>query len=100
MVWSPWSTSDTALPPISSLQRENPKSFGNFLEDVPQLRRRHRRDSRDRSLCSGTLPRWGSAPGAISIDSITSIAVSIDFTTISTNVVVSYDEEGVVLPRG
>jgi hypothetical protein len=40
----------------------------------------------------------GSAPEAISID--TSTAISIDFTAISTNVAVSYDEEGVVLPRG
>jgi hypothetical protein len=54
----------------------------------------------DRSLCSGTLPGWGSAPGAISIDSIDSTAVSIDFTAISINVDVSHDEEGVVLPRG
>jgi hypothetical protein len=36
----------------------------------------------------GTLPEWGIAPGAISIDS----------TTIFITVVVSYDEEGVVLP--
>jgi hypothetical protein len=54
----------------------------------------------DRSLCSGTLPGWGSALEAISINVITSSAVSIYFTVISTNVVVSYDEEGVVLPRG
>jgi hypothetical protein len=53
-----------------------------------------------RSLCSGTLPGRGSALGAISIDSITSTAVSIDFTAIFFNVAVSYDEEGVVLPRG
>jgi hypothetical protein len=46
------------------------------------------------------LPGRGSAPGAISIDDITSNAVSIDFTAISTNVDVSYDEEGVVLLRG
>jgi hypothetical protein len=95
MVWR--STSDTALPPISSLRRENPKSFGNFLEEVQQLHRRHRRDSKDRSLCSGTLPGQGSAPGAISIDSI---AVSIDFTAIFFNIVVSHDKEGVVLPQG
>jgi hypothetical protein len=44
----------------------------------------------DKSLCSGTLPGWGITPGAISIDS----------TTISIAVVVSHDEEGVVLPRG
>jgi hypothetical protein len=51
----------------------------------------------DRSLCSGTLPGQGSAPGAISIDVVASTAVSINFTAISTNVAVSYDEDGVVL---
>jgi hypothetical protein len=51
----------------------------------------------DRSLCSGTLSGRGSALGAISIDSTT---VSIDFTAISIDVVVSHDEERVVLPRG
>ena len=54
-------------------------------------RRHHRRpDSGDRSLCSGTLPGRGIAPGAISIDS----------TAISIAVADSHDEEGVVLPRG
>jgi hypothetical protein len=100
MVWSPWSTSDTALPPISSLLRENPKSIGVFRERVLQLCRHHRRISGDISLYSGTLPGRRSAPKAIYIDSIASIAVSIDFTAISTNVAVSYDEEGVVLLRG
>jgi hypothetical protein len=71
--------------------------FGNFPKEVPQLRHHHRRDSGDRSLCFGTLLGWGSALGAISIDAIASTTVSIDFTT---NVVVSYDEEGVILPRG
>jgi hypothetical protein len=71
-----------------------------FRERVLQLRHRHRRVSGDRSLCSGILPGWGSAPGAISIDAIDSITVSIDFTAISTNVAISYDEEGVVLPWG
>jgi hypothetical protein len=46
------------------------------------------------------LPGRGSALGAISIDAVASIAVSIDFTAISTNVAVSHDEEGVVLCRG
>jgi hypothetical protein len=54
----------------------------------------------DRSLCSDTLPGWGSAPGAISIDSITSTTISINFTAISIDVAVSHDEEGVVLSRG
>jgi hypothetical protein len=46
------------------------------------------------------LPGRESAPEAISIDYIASIAVSIDFTTISIDVDVSHDEEEVVLPRG
>jgi hypothetical protein len=54
----------------------------------------------DISLCSGTLPGWGSAPGAISINVVASTTVSIEFTAIFFNVAVSYDEEGVVLPRG
>jgi hypothetical protein len=71
-----------------------------FRERVLQLRRRHRQISGDKSLCSGTLPGRGCAPGAISINTIASIAVSIDFTAISIDVAVSHDEEGVVLPRG
>ena len=46
--------------------------------------------SGDRSLCSGTLPGRGIAPGVI----------AIDFTAISIAVADSHDEEGVVLPRG
>ena len=42
------------------------------------------------SLCFGTLPRPGIAPGAISIDSTAIFITAAD----------SYDEEGVVLPRG
>jgi hypothetical protein len=53
-----------------------------------------------RSAAAVALPGRGSAPGAISIDAVVSTAVSIDFIAISTNVAVSYDEEGVVLPRG
>jgi hypothetical protein len=46
------------------------------------------------------LPGRGSAPGAISIDSIASTAISIDSIAISIDIVVSHDEEGVVLPEG
>jgi hypothetical protein len=67
MVRPPWSPSDDAPSPIRSLPTENPKTISNFPERVLQLRRRCRRISGDRSLCSGTLPGWGSAPGAISI---------------------------------
>jgi hypothetical protein len=79
---------------------ENPKGIGIFPRTVPQHRRRRRQISGDRSLCSGTLPGWGSAPGAISINAIVSSTVSIDLTAISINLAVSDDEEGVVLPRG
>jgi hypothetical protein len=67
IVRSPWSTSDDAPSPIRSLLIENPKTISKFLERVPQLRCRRQRILGDRSLCFGTLPGWGSAPGAISI---------------------------------
>jgi len=47
-------------------------------------------NSGDRSLCFGTLPGRGIAPGAISINSIAIFIAAAD----------SHDEEGVVLPRG
>jgi hypothetical protein len=79
---------------------KKPRKIGVFPKTVPQHRRLRRKILGDRSLCFSTLPGRGSAPRAISIDDVASSAVSIDFTAISTNVVVSYDEEGVVLPRG
>jgi hypothetical protein len=90
VVWAPCPPSDIALPPIYSLRRENPKSIGFHPWKVPQRRRHRWPISRDISLCSGTLPGRRIAPRAISIDST---AISIDFAD-------SYDEEGVVLPRG
>jgi hypothetical protein len=90
VVWGPWVPSDIAPPPIKSLQHKNPKLIGVSPRKVPQRCRRRRPILGDSSLCSGTLPGWGIAPGAISIDS----------TTISIDVDVSYDEEGVVLPPG
>jgi hypothetical protein len=90
VVWAPGPPPDIALPPIYYLQGENSKSMGVHPQKVLQRHRHRRQSSGDRSLCSGTLPGWGIAPKAISIDS----------TAISNTVVVSYDEEGVVLPRG
>jgi hypothetical protein len=95
----PWPTSGVAFSLIRSPGTENFKIIGVFPRTVPQRRRRRRQILGDISLCSGTLPGWGSAPGAISIDGVASAAVSIDFIGISTNLAVSYDEEGVVLPR-
>jgi hypothetical protein len=83
-----------------AFQSQNPKSISIFPSKVLQCRHRWSPISRDISLCIGTLPGWGSALGAVSIDSIASTAVSIDFTAISINVAVSHDEEGVVLPQG
>jgi hypothetical protein len=90
VVWAPGPPSDIALPPVYSLQRENPKLSSLRRRKVLHRRHHQRPISGDRSLYSGTLPRWGIAPEAISIDS----------TTISIDVAVSHDEEGVVLPRG
>jgi hypothetical protein len=88
--WGPWVPSDIAPPPIKSLQRENPKRISVYPDKVLQRRRRHRQSSGDRSLCFGTLPGREIAPRVISIDS----------TVIFIVIAISYDEEGVVLPRG
>jgi hypothetical protein len=67
IVRPPWLPPDDAPSPIRSLPMENPKTIGEISRRVSQLRRCCRRILGDRSLCSGTLPGWGSAPGAISI---------------------------------
>jgi hypothetical protein len=67
VVRPPWSPPDDALSHIKSPPTENPRTIGVFPRTVPQLRRRRRQILGDRSLCSGTLPRRGSAPGVISI---------------------------------
>jgi hypothetical protein len=67
MVRPSWSPPDDAPSPIKSLPTENPKTIGEISRTVPHCHRRQRQISGDRSLCSGTLPGWGSAPGAISI---------------------------------
>jgi hypothetical protein len=66
-VRAPGPTPDIAPSPIRSLGTENPRGFDDFSRTVPQLRRRRRRISGDRILCSGTLLGQGSSPGAISI---------------------------------
>jgi hypothetical protein len=97
MVSPPGPPPDDAPSPIRSLSIENPKTISVFPRTVPQRRHHRRQISGDRSLCSGTLPGQGSAPGAISI---AVSVVSIDLTAISINLAVSYDEKGVVLPGG
>jgi hypothetical protein len=62
MVWAPRPSSDIALPPINSLQRENPKRVGLHPQKVPQRRGHRRQVLGDRNLYSGTLPGRGIAP--------------------------------------
>ena len=90
MGWAPRGSTDVAPSPIYSPRRENPKAPSHIPRRVPQRRRHRRQVSGDRSLCSGTPPGRGIAPGAI----------SIDCTAIFIAVAASHDEEGVVLPRG
>src|SRR3954469_14189828 len=80
---------DSVSSPIYSSFWINPRDTRENPRKVPQPPSSPKQDSGDRSLCSGTLPGRGSSPGAISIDS----------TTIFIAIVVSPDEEGVVLPR-
>jgi hypothetical protein len=67
MVSPPGPPPDDALSPIKSLPMENPKTIDVFPRTVLQRRRHRRQILGDRSLCSRTLPGWGSAPRAISI---------------------------------
>ena len=90
VVWAPRGSADIAPSPIYCLRRENPKGPSHISRRVPQRRRHRRQVSGDRSLCSGTPPGWGIAPGVISIDSTAIFIAAAD----------SHDEEGVVLPRG
>jgi len=83
-------STDVAPSPIYCLRRENPKAPSHISRRVPQRRRHRRQVSGDRSLCSGTLPGRGIAPGVISIDTTAIFIAAAD----------SHDEEGVVLPRG
>ena len=87
-VWPTWWPPGSVLSPINCPRRKNPKSKPETSRKVPPLPSHRSQVSGDRSLCSGTLPGWGSAPGRISIDS----------TAISIAVADSYDEEWVVLP--
>jgi hypothetical protein len=100
MVRPPWSTPDDAPSPIRSLGTENPKTIGVFPRTVLQRRRRRREILGDRSLCSGTLPGREVPSEPSPSVSIAVSAVSNDLTAISIAVAASYDEKGVVLPRG
>ena len=83
VVWAPWPASGSALSPIRTPRRKNPKDKPESSRKVPPPSSHRSQVSGDRSLCSGTLPGRGSAPERISIDS----------TAISIAVADSYDEE-------
>ena len=86
----PRASTDIAPSPIYSPRRENPKTTSHIPPRVLQRRRHRRQVSGDISLCSGTPPGRGIAPGVISIDTTAIFIGAAD----------SHDEEGVVLPRG
>jgi hypothetical protein len=71
-----------------------------FPKTVPQRRCHEKQILGDRSICSGTLLGREVPPEPSPSVSIAISTVSIDLTAISIAVAVSYDEEGVVLPRG
>jgi hypothetical protein len=99
-VRAPWSTPDDAPSPIRSLRTENPKTIGKIPEEF-------------RSFAAVEDKFWGTEVSVLApcrdrevppkpspLVHITVSAASIDLTAISTNLDVSYDEAGVVLPRG
>jgi hypothetical protein len=100
LVRSPWSPPDDAPSPIRSPRQKTLKESAFFLEQSC-------------SSAAATDEFWGTkvsvlAPcwdGEVPLEpspsvSIAVSAVSIDLTAISINLAVSYDEEGVVPPRG
>jgi hypothetical protein len=79
---------------------ENPKTIGVFPRTVLQLRCRRRQISGTEVSIPAPCRDGEVPPKPSSSVSIAISAVSIDLTAISINLVVSYDEEGLVLPRG
>ena len=69
VVWGPRAATDVAASPIYCPRRVYPSRIRHIRQKHPSRRRHSRQVSGDRSLCSGTLPGRGSAPGAISIGS-------------------------------
>jgi hypothetical protein len=96
-VRSPWLSPDNAPSPIRSLGKKTLKESAKFPEQF-------------RSSAAAVDEFWGteiSVPAPCRDGEVPpepspsiSIAVSIDLTVISINLAVSYDEEGVVYPRG
>jgi hypothetical protein len=86
--------------PIKSLPTENPKTIGVFPEQFRSAAAVE--DKFWGTKVSVPAPyRDGEVPPEPSLSvSIAISAVSIDLTAISIAVAASYDEEGVVLPRG
>jgi hypothetical protein len=91
---------DDAPSPIKSLGTENPRGIGKISRTVPQLRRHRRRIWGTKVSVLAPCRDTEVPPEPSPSVSIAVSAISIDLTAISINLAVSYDEEGVVLPRG
>ena len=83
MVWGPRASTAFALSPTYTPRFLRPNTESFFREEFRCAAATKNPNSRDRSLCFGTLPGRGIAPGVISIYSI----------AISIAVADSYDEE-------
>jgi hypothetical protein len=101
MVRWPWSTSDDASSPIKSIPMENPKTIGKISRKSSAALPPLPTNFRGTEVSVPAPYRDGEVPPEPSpLVSIAVSAISIDLTGISIAVAASYDEEGVVLPRG
>jgi hypothetical protein len=100
VVRPPWSPPDDAPSPISSLPRKTLKKSANFQKEF-RSSAAATNEFRGTEVSVPAPCRDGEVPPEPSSSvSIAVSTVSVDFTAISINLAVSYDEEGVVLPRG
>jgi hypothetical protein len=100
MVRPPWLPPDNAPSPIKSPPRETLNQSAKFLEEFRSSatavdKFRGIEVSVPAPYQDGEVPLEPSPSVSITVS-----AVSIDLTAISINLAISYNEEGVVIPRG